>query len=604
MSMCLPYDVHLKILDYLDVPHIHEYSLVCRTWHEPARYVLYQSISLNIETELDAYVDALDNFLTLGRYAKKLKLYMSPRYECWSPSLMKKRAQQYATLIRHTPHVQSLIIEESTSTVAGIEICPPYLMSDSETFPLRQKIDPFYQIVSQAISDGYWQSLCYICDHFFMTKDSYRSLFNLVPERCIPPDYYTTLSAIRNRITSVALNISSTTNLPSEPHCFQFPHSITKETRFSKARELDCYSSKKTTIRCLDNALGLCPTATKVFIKLQEFHKGEDKLTEINPNMTVKSLKIHVYSFTKGLMDYIYRKFPRVIHFELHIAEDVNRTITQDGNLFELPTETINQLVNYLCKMEKFWISHCLLSNQMEVLEALSRPQWRSKLHISLPKLHIMFNELEKNSNVHLFKEAVEFSYTPNIGAFLNQLDALTLTAETIESSRSKLESYAHILQSCKQLKTLTLKNFVLTNFPELVSPIINLKVLNCRVQPEFWTHISRYMPDLKNLLYVIDWRESFRRRQSLEFVVKMDMPFTSLNRLSIGKMPTLAGPGCFVQLIQSGEKTYWTNMGKKGRSEQLFPIESSEYEEKKLEKQFPILNLTCIGIESFWQIV
>ncbi|KAI8356713.1 hypothetical protein EDC96DRAFT_257016 [Choanephora cucurbitarum] len=539
----LPFEIQAVILDHLNSVSRIQYSLVSRHWRQAARHLLFKTVQLRSEKEVDAFTDMLLESSSLGESVRKLVFK--------TPASMNE-AQQYSALIHLTPNLQIL-----------------------ET---GRHANRLYQVAVEEIEHGHWQHLHSINDSMILYDYESMTAQELEQIRGTGPDYYALASALRDRLSAMKLDVTSERDSPFEPHCFQPPSYITRQTRFGALENLVCFSEEKTTIRSLDSALSLCPNATEVTLSLCYFHSCEDNRLQFRPNTTATTVHVFASRLTETSLNYLLHKFLNVKQLIIRILDydDDEYDVDRIGP-FEMPTELATQLAYYACTTEKFDIWFRGLMNNVQLFVAFTLVRWQGEMQINLQSHYIQFEHdrsKPKHSGLYLCLDVTRLDLRqPSLRAYFNQLDVLSI-------GQIGLEHYP-ILTHCSQLQELHMQYGHLDAYDGPYLPIHSLVVSYGNYNIHFLRQFSALTPHLKNA------RLTFNASSK----VKIDMPsitFESLS-LSIGQ-PQEASPFYF-HLTQFGQDRYYQAI-----EDQLYEMEADEF-----KKHEPVPNkarVICKGIK------
>ncbi|OBZ81834.1 hypothetical protein A0J61_10117 [Choanephora cucurbitarum] len=502
----LPFEIQWKILDYLETESKIQYSLVSKHWREAARYVLFRSICLESVEEEDAFIDLLIESPSLGESTKSLMLKSNSSME---------RDQQYSALIRLTPNLRFLQIDCD----AG----------------------PFYQVALLEIQRGHWKYLHHIKDISNTTSISSMGANDIANSSL---GYHALLSATKDRLSDVVLDLSSVSHSPTEIHCFQYPLYITRQTRFRSVKHLTFVSSHKTAIKSLDDALALFPNATDVILRHVELESHEDKLAEIEPNTVVEGLFITISALPKESLNYISCKFPNVKQLVLRAVENL---------------ESLTDFMRYAYSVKRLNMQLWRQEGLMVLLDAIVPLQWQGKMEIKFnPKiLGLQYNRSEaRHSKLYVRNHIGSFDFArASLIAYLNQLDELDTYSIDPE--------HIQLLSHCTQLKTLRIchNNVSVSEIPVL--PITCFISSGGSNNMSFLEHLSASAPNLRDAM--IEFNSSN--------ITEICMPSTSFHSLCINFIEPLPTDLLDVHLIRSGEETYYQSL-----ENQLCEIGPSEY--------------------------
>ncbi|KAI8369817.1 hypothetical protein EDC96DRAFT_503486 [Choanephora cucurbitarum] len=530
----LPFEIQWKILDYLETESKIQYSLVSKHWREAAKCVLFQSICLESVEEEDAYIDLLFESPSLGESTKSLMLKSNSSME---------RGQQYSVLIRLTPNLRFLQIDCDAGS--------------------------FYQVALLEIQRGHWRYLHHIKDISDTTSVSSMGTSGTVNSSL---GYHALLSAIKDRLSDVVLDLSSVSHSPAEIHCFQHPLYITRQTRFSSVKHLTFVSSHKTAIKSLDDALALFPNATNVILRQVELESYEYELTEIEPNMAVKGLFITISALPKESLDYISCKFPNVKQLVLRAVENL---------------ESLTDFMRYANSVERLNMQLWRQEGLMVLLDAIVPLQWQGKLEIKFnPKiLGLQYNRSKpRYSKLYVRSHIASFDFTrASLIAYLNQLDELDTYSIDLE--------HARLLSYCTQLKTLRIchNNVSVSEIPAL--PITCFISSGGSNNMSFLKHLSTSAPNLRDAIVELNASN----------ITEVHMPSTSFHSLRINFIEPLPTDLFNIHLIRSGEETYYRSF-----ESQLCEIGPSEYSHEEWVTSKMRIEILCKDIkhlELLWQL-
>ncbi|OBZ86980.1 hypothetical protein A0J61_04958 [Choanephora cucurbitarum] len=283
----LPYEIEWQIQSYLGYTDRLQCSFLSKRWREILRPVLFETVQIRLKDQTETFVDILDHTPSIGTSIKKLVCVTHARND---------KMRFYAKLIHRTPNLKILEI--------------------------HSRADALYRTALDAIDQGYWKHLHSINDQM---------AFSFEPS-CLNQYYYAVVSAIQDRLTTVMLNISS---LPSsrQPHYFQFPF-ITRETRFRAAVQLTCISEVHVAVQSVDDVLTLCPNATDVILSFWSLDPLE---TRVEPNQTVKKLKVSLYDSLVTGIDYIRQKFTHLDQLTFGVQPSDEFESPDDLVYFDMP---------------------------------------------------------------------------------------------------------------------------------------------------------------------------------------------------------------------------------------------------------------------------
>ncbi|KAI8371983.1 hypothetical protein EDC96DRAFT_501135 [Choanephora cucurbitarum] len=618
MPVDLPFDIHLIILSFLDKPDKHQYSLVCKQWHKPAKHAIFQVTSVTIEKRLDAFVNALGTS-DIGSYIRELRLYMGHRIKGWSPSLMEKRKEQFAALIKHTPNLNLLEVnttnpDEDENISSGRVTLSGWGNEKKPESPVEKGVNPFYQVVLESIQNGHWKNLHSIDDDLLLKNSKHESEGI---DEYLTPYYSAIVSTIQERISYVVLDVTTTPKSPLMPQCFKTSAKISKDTRFPKAKHLGCYTSKETTIQTIDDLLELCPAATQVSLGLNEFHMNRGELKKVEPNTLVTDLRVSVSSLKESFLNYICHKFPNAKSLDMIVFEGSDfEDESEDDFIYDfndgydrgrrywlqIPTKMIQQLATYVKSMKKFIIRIYYVANRVEVFDVFSTTLPSTKLYTYLDGLTIGTEPKRTKSTLHLDPNVTNIKPTAATKAALNQLDELFFVLNSIQPTTLPPGKCRQLFAHCKQLKELSFSAFHLFDFPKQTLPVTHLTIHDCEVERKLWKQFSRQMPQLTNLKIIFDpSTEGMKERD--DNVFKIDMPFTSFSRLEIEQMLVLARDVLCLKVTRSGTTTYYCQYDEDDEevewpSKKLKEISKKEYQECVSDEDVGIVELICQDIK------
>ncbi|KAI8389315.1 hypothetical protein BD560DRAFT_381267 [Blakeslea trispora] len=578
----LPLDLHFEILGYLNAHEMSEYSLVCKHWLEPARYMLYRTHCLEVGEEMDHYMDHPEIMSMRGRYVKEvifcLNFIDQNMSQSNQPALLEKRARQYADYIEHAPNVTTVTLEKAWDI-------PSTRASVNERLA-------FYGALMEALQQNKWTHL-YCIDDWDMMPPQSRVEFNIelpplsIEEELIFSYYYRILSVIQDRVSSVALDATPVSN--SDSHCFQSPLSINRETRFPKAESLTCWFKKTTTIRSLEDIITLCPAATKATLVFYTMVEGESKgrtigkERTITANYKIRNLTIWTSVPSNAVLEYIYLKFQHLDRLQLLMAHASYHC--------DASKSMMNTLCNYLSMLSSYEVSLPHTGYELELLGLFTRTLCPTKLMVTLNPLS--FESSTGLSALTFDPSLVDVSSEPTCLPFLSQLDQMNLTTE--EPAMLVPAFYEPYARHCKQLKEITFCKYVLYEL-ESTLPFTQLELSECTILPQFWLTLSYFMPQLQCLnvdSFFLEEDEPSSYRTTLK------MPWTSFHQFNWATLPCGQMDTFYLKLTRSGITRYYQHAEEGVFLKNLKEIKSDEFEEQTKDNQVAVMELYCRDIQS-----
>ncbi|KAI8349944.1 hypothetical protein EDC96DRAFT_519869 [Choanephora cucurbitarum] len=518
----LPYEIHSKILYYLNQSDRKQYSLVSKQWRKATTPILFQKVRITFEEGLNKCVDMFMKSPLIGDSVKSLVL-------------------------------DTVRIQDDTSRYSKLICLTPNLM----ILEVRSKSDALYRVALEDMKQEHWRHL-----HTVICQSN-----AVLPILFISQSYYALASSIQDRLSFLMLDLSFTSD-SFEPHCFQFPLHITRETRFNAVRYLHCFSDQKATIQSLDDALALCPCATEIKLQLCHLDQYEDKERQIKieSNGVVKRLVVFLYDLTEAGLNYITRKFHHVDQLELRILMCINHVMSPESpgeepeiESFEMASDMIALLADYVHSINKFRILILGMRNQMSLLLAVTSLQRQGELTIEMSDGNFRCSgDVSKPDQSELSTDLLMDSFDllqPMLIAYLKQLDKLQL--------ESPDAGHTQLLAHCIKLKMLSMQYKDDHTYQGPILPIRVLELEGKGMHMNFVNQLIAFTPRLEVVRL---------RLTSLESVA-FDMPSISLCLLCLDAYFAPQKGTLYVCLIRAGIETHYRSF-----ENRFCSIEASEF--------------------------
>ncbi|KAI8329583.1 hypothetical protein BD560DRAFT_416681 [Blakeslea trispora] len=533
----LPYEIQWKILDCLCMKDIVQYSLVSKHWREAAKHVMFKGISIYDENKAAKFIHLCAESPTTSNLIKKLTVRTDG---------VGNHAELYSEIIHLTPNVREIWVTRGASEL--------------------------YRVALQEIKHGHWPLLNHI--GIYMQFGGTNQNLN--------QDYYAFASAIQDRLSHLNLRISSDF-CSSELHCFQFPSSITRQTRFNAVRTLECYSDKKTRIRSIDDTLSLCPNATEIKLEIVSLDPIEERLMHIEPNTVVERLLIWVHYLSEAGVDYICRKFGRVKTLGLQFSRYGihGYRVAIETFPLDISMKAAIQLANYVSSLDDCTLSIQGISECTRLLYAFSLLRWQGRMSISMYAHYFRLTYDKSKSNLSELNIDVDaedaFLEQPSIKAYLNQLSRLSFRQMSPISHK--------IVPWCTRLQYLKMSYDTSSSYEGPLLPITHLDLTSLGENKEFLKQLSSYTPYLRAVKMLLDYRNG----------IEIDMPTISFNSLWVISRNILFVNTFYLHLLQSNKQTWYRSIDDK-----LCAIEASEFEKQELDAETVRIKLICREIKRF----
>ncbi|OBZ86985.1 hypothetical protein A0J61_04960 [Choanephora cucurbitarum] len=518
----LPYEIHSKILCYLNQEDKKQYSLVSKQWRKATMPILFQKVRITFEEDLDRCVDMFMKSQLIGDSVRSLVL---------DTARIQDDTSRYSKLICLTPNLMVLEV--------------------------RSKSDTLYRVALEDMKQGHWKQL-----HTLVCRSH-----AVLPVLYISQGYYALASSIQDRLSFLMLDLSSTSD-SLEPHCFQFPLHITRQTRFNAVRYLHCFSDQRATIQSLNDALALCPCATEIKLQLCHLDQYRDKerQIEIKSNGAVKRLVVFLYDLTEAGLDYISRKFRCVDQLELRVLMCINHVMSPELpgeepeiESFEMAVDMIALLADYVHSINKFKILILGMRNQMSLFLAFTSLQRQGELTIQMSDGNFLCTgDTAKPDQFELTTDLFMDSFDllqPMLIAYLKQLDKLQL--ESLDPGHTQL------LAHCIKLKMLSMQY---NDDHTYQGPILPLRVLELESK-------GMHMNFVNQLIAFTPRLEIVRLRLTSLESVTFDMPLISLHLLCLDAYFAPQKGILYICLIRAGIETYYRSF-----ENQFCSIEANEF--------------------------
>ncbi|OBZ82026.1 hypothetical protein A0J61_09927 [Choanephora cucurbitarum] len=492
-------EIHLGILTYLTRKDQIQYSLVCRNWREAAKHLLFKTICLNDDQQIASFVHLLATAPSLRDLVKILVLRGR---RCLTNETV------CASLIHMTPCLKTLITDFASMLL--------------------------YQIASQEVKFGHWCFLDYLEYKHFE--------YDHVSTIGMDDGYHALLASLQDRLSTVTLSIQSHPQSPLEPICFHFPLLINRQTCFGASKHLICISNSMAAIRSLDDALKLCPHATKLTLDLDHLDSYEDQMIPIVPNTTIEHLSINLSYGTPAIFDYMNSKFTGIKQLTLTIHRlDISpkNTPYSDATL----ESTILQIFQCAQTTDVFDIALEEMGNYLKLTSFFLHP-WEGAMEIILDRNMIQLKH-DKSKSKHSYlcikPDAGQTDFLLGMPtAYLNRLNTLDL---------AKLHpSYGRPLAYCTHLQALYLSyDGGLDAYSGPTLPITHLTLRRMGDSGYFQTQFTRQTPNLRHVCIETTGNDD-----------RIDMPTCSFDSIRIRVRHNQLSRQFSIHLRYSGQSTFY----------------------------------------------
>ncbi|KAI8349945.1 hypothetical protein EDC96DRAFT_519873 [Choanephora cucurbitarum] len=503
-----------------------------------------------IEWQIQSYLDYADR-IQCSLLSKHWREMLKPVLFETVQIRLKDQTEAFVDILNHAPSI-------------GISIKKLIL-------EIHSRADALYCTALDAIEQGYWKHLHSIHDQM---------AFSFEPS-CLTQHYYAVVSAIRDRLSTVMLNMSS---LPPtrQPHYFQFPF-ITPETRFHAAVQLTCISEMHVAFQSVDDALTLCPNATDVMMTFWSLDPLE---TEVEPNQVVKKLKVSLYDSLLTGIDYIRQKFAHLDQLTLIVQPPDEFDSSDALVLFDMPLTLATQLAQYLQKMDAFEIVLNGFINTIELLHIFTTFAWPGKMTIEASDtiMLLTYHRSEPTyAELYLDTNPGSIDITEaSMRDYLGQLDDLQIHLMTHE--------HMPLLPYCTHLKYLSTECNTELSYHGPPLPITRLDLVAAGNSLRFLTQFTQSLPHLSHLYLRLGTSERLH----------IDTPLVSFQVLCIRVDQRSNSNEIHIHLIRSGTETFYRHV-----KDQLFEMEASEFKELGPDMERGKIKVVCKDIKQigiFWK--
>ncbi|KAI8367194.1 hypothetical protein EDC96DRAFT_507229, partial [Choanephora cucurbitarum] len=546
----LPYEIHNLVIKRLFSYDVVQYSLVCKSWNKPATNYLFEKIRIQSKSKFEAFISAIAAFPQVGELVKSLDLTFN-----WLNMNYSNSIKQCSLLVQHTPNVKTLVSKDPSCIL--------------------------YKVVAHAVERGLWKNLSMVYDPLLFGKDPLQKNKPAHQVSSSYYDYYAILSTIQDKAICVVFNISHQPDVSLEPHCFEYPLFVTRETRFPKVERVTCHSTSTVAIQNLDEALKLCPAATTALLSFSKLEKCQPESIDVEPNTTVKCLRVITDYLTCDGLDYICRKFPNITRFILVFNQPASSTLTVDSS-------AISQLAKYISTIETVHISKCNFPTLMTLFDTLNKlaPQGSLEACFDESCLKLTLGK-DKKSLMRIDPALLYPDLAGTNLACIEQVDKLILKPRGKTSYQQLLEPHQPFFAHCEQVRAFTIYRFALEDLITEMPSIESLYLQDCHIGPEFLNQCSKLLPNLKTIF--IDHATFEEQEEIGDHTWTMDMPHTSFEAIYVTVPTRESVYSVYIELVRPDHKAYY-----RVSPCEFFSIEASEFEQPKPDVDDVKLTVVC----------
>ncbi|KAI8364261.1 hypothetical protein EDC96DRAFT_608616 [Choanephora cucurbitarum] len=518
MSRQLPLEVLLQVFDHLKTRDLATCQQVCRQWCEPALILCYKFPSLLSKEKLDRFEETIESSPSLGLQVKELEISCD-----WE-------LRENGGFLLHMPYLESLLFS-----------CP---------------YSNIYRVVFQLLCGGHLKHLKRI-KNFCWDSD-------ITKAKLLDTFYFHVASRLADRLEEVALDTSLFEPEGKEPRCF-YSASISKRTKFPKAKSVYCSSKNRISIQQLEDMLDLCPIANKFTLSTGYFSIYQKDLISAKSYPHLTTLSMIWEGIFKFSFQYFAAKFPNVKELNVYISYSF---YILDVNYVASLKNELEALIKYVSTMNKFTITMESSLSELAPMSILTSATQKGYEVLTLAK--------EK-----FFESVAEYSYQQSSTSFsVLRLKNVCCSLQFCENHALFLETVSKLhFSKCREDITMS------ENFDWIPSLIDCLTFTKCNFSENGLYQLSSYRPFIKHL-QLINVKLPLK-----EGMHSIQMPFTEFETHELNSFSAFSFNSFVIHIKQEEDDAYY----KCTKDKQLSPASSDDFKDEDVECR---VNLTCKSIK------